>query len=96
MAVYEQLDDEEKAAFGKASTPPTTRRARSSRRSTTRSRSGNEIRSVIQATRRHGTYPMGKIDGTDMWKVGEKVRANARAQLCADQPVHGRRLRRQR
>ena len=39
--------------------------------------SGNEVRSVIQATRRHGTYPMGKIDSTDMWLVGEKVRANA-------------------
>ena len=38
--------------------------------------SGNEVRSVIQATRRHGTYPMGKIDSTDMWVVGEKVRAN--------------------
>jgi ketol-acid reductoisomerase len=35
------------------------------------------VRSVIQATRRHGTYPMGKIDGTDMWVVGEKVRANS-------------------
>ena len=39
--------------------------------------SGNEVRSVIQATRRHGKYPMGKIDGTDMWKVGEKVRADS-------------------
>ena len=31
-------------------------------------------------TRRHGTYPMGKIDGTETWEVGEKVRANRRAQ----------------
>ena len=43
--------------------------------------SGNEVRSVIQATRRHGTYPMGKIDSTDMWVVGDKVRANASATM---------------
>jgi ketol-acid reductoisomerase len=37
--------------------------------------SGNEIRSVIMASERHSRYPMGKIDGTEMWKVGERVRA---------------------
>ncbi len=37
--------------------------------------SGAEIRSVINADGRFKRYPMGKIDGTDMWKVGEKVRA---------------------
>lgn len=36
--------------------------------------SGNEIRSVIMAMDRHKRYPMGKIDGTEMWKVGEGVR----------------------
>lgn len=35
----------------------------------------NEIRSVIMAGRRFARYPMGKIDGTRMWQVGEKVRA---------------------
>lgn len=35
----------------------------------------NEIRSVIMAGRRHSRFPMGKIDGTRMWQVGEKVRA---------------------
>lgn len=38
--------------------------------------SGNEINSVIAANKRFDKYPMGKIDGTEMWKVGEKVRAN--------------------
>jgi ketol-acid reductoisomerase len=38
--------------------------------------SGNEVRSVIQATRRHTEYPMGKIDRTEMWVVGEQVRAD--------------------
>lgn len=38
--------------------------------------SGNEIRSVYLAGKRFGRFPMGKIDGTRMWQVGEKVRAN--------------------
>lgn len=38
--------------------------------------SGNEIRSVYLAGKRFDRFPMGKIDGTSMWQVGEKVRAN--------------------
>jgi ketol-acid reductoisomerase len=37
--------------------------------------SGNEIRSVILAGERLKKRPMGKIDGTDAWTVGEGVRA---------------------
>lgn len=37
--------------------------------------SGNEIRSVIAAGKRHARFPMGKIDGTRMWTVGRQVRA---------------------
>lgn len=37
--------------------------------------SGNEIRSVVMAGARHDRLPMGKIDKTELWKVGEKVRA---------------------
>ena len=37
--------------------------------------SGNEIRSVVMAGTRHKEFPMGKIDGTFTWKVGEQVRA---------------------
>ena len=36
---------------------------------------GNEINSVINAGRRHDRYPMGTIDRTRCWTVGEKVRA---------------------
>ncbi|KAK1869097.1 hypothetical protein I4F81_011579 [Pyropia yezoensis] len=36
---------------------------------------GNEIRSVINANKRYGRLPMGKIDGTRMWVVGKDVRA---------------------
>jgi len=35
----------------------------------------NEIRSVVMAGQRHSRFPMGRIDGTRMWQVGEKVRA---------------------
>jgi ketol-acid reductoisomerase len=37
--------------------------------------SGNEVRSVVSAGQRLATYPMGKIDATRMWQVGERVRA---------------------
>ena len=37
--------------------------------------SGNEIRSVYMAGNRFERFPFGKIDGTSMWQVGEKVRA---------------------
>jgi ketol-acid reductoisomerase len=37
--------------------------------------SGNEIRSVVMAGLRLKQYPMGKIDGTETWKVGAGVRA---------------------
>lgn len=38
-------------------------------------RSGNEIRSVVLAGTRLETYPMSTIDQTEMWLVGEQVRA---------------------
>lgn len=37
---------------------------------------GNEIRSVVNASNRYDEFPMGKIDGTEMWVVGETVRAH--------------------
>jgi ketol-acid reductoisomerase len=36
--------------------------------------SGNEIRTVIMHGKRIDTYPVGNIDGTYTWQVGEKVR----------------------
>jgi ketol-acid reductoisomerase len=36
---------------------------------------GNEIRSVVLAGSRLKKHPMGKIDGTETWKVGAAVRA---------------------
>jgi len=37
--------------------------------------SGNEIRSVVMHGDRLQEFPIGKIDGTHTWQVGEKVRA---------------------
>ncbi|NDD67435.1 ketol-acid reductoisomerase, partial [bacterium] len=36
--------------------------------------SGNEIKSVIMAEQRFSRYPLGKIDATPMWEVGDQVR----------------------
>ena len=49
--------------------------------------SGNEIRSVVMAHRRHARFPMGKIDGTRMWQVGEDVRARRRTFSAPIHPV---------
>ncbi|KAA8495979.1 Ketol-acid reductoisomerase, chloroplastic [Porphyridium purpureum] len=46
--------------------------------------SGSEIKSVILAGQRHGRLPFGKIDGTRMWRVGEKVRASRSANVPVD------------
>jgi len=39
-------------------------------------RSGDEVRSVVLAGKRLARFPMGKIDQADMWRVGQKVRAD--------------------
>ena len=48
--------------------------------------SGNEIRSVIMANERFDRYPMGTIDATPMWVIGEKVRSE-RLGSAEDRPV---------
>jgi ketol-acid reductoisomerase len=48
---------------------------------------GNEIRSVIDANKRFARYPMGKIDGTEMWQVGVGVRANRQPDKTPINPV---------
>ncbi|QDL08833.1 ketol-acid reductoisomerase [Brasilonema octagenarum UFV-E1] len=49
--------------------------------------SGNEIRSVIEANNRHQRFPIGKIDGTEMWQVGVNVRDNRRPEKVSIHPV---------
>jgi ketol-acid reductoisomerase len=42
---------------------------------------------VILANQRHKRFPMGKIDGTPMWQVGEKVRARRGSYATPIHPV---------
>ncbi len=76
LAVYEKLDGAGKKTFEKAyaATYPAAREVIAEIYDEVSS--GNEIRSVNMAGERFARYPMGQIDGTEMWKVGEKVRAD--------------------
>lgn len=49
--------------------------------------SGNEIRGVILADERMEKYPMGKIDGTEMWQVGESLRSSGNESTDSLHPV---------
>jgi len=75
LGVYERLSAPERADFG---------RAYSAAYATARPlmveiydevASGNELRSVVLAGKRLHDYPIPKIDGSRMWKVGASVRA---------------------
>ncbi len=75
ISVYNNLDDEGKAVFERmysASYHPAFDILMEIYDEVS---SGNEIRSVVMAGRRFDRYPMGKIDGTRMWRIGEQVRA---------------------
>jgi ketol-acid reductoisomerase len=76
-AVYEELNDAEKVLFRKAYNAAYSPCREILEEIYDDVAAGNEVRSVIQATRRHSIYPMGKIDSTDMWVVGETVRADS-------------------
>jgi ketol-acid reductoisomerase len=75
IAVYERLKGADKVTFEKAyaATYPAAREVIAEIYDEVAS--GNEIRSVNLAGERFARYPMGKIDGTEMWRTGEKVRA---------------------
>lgn len=49
--------------------------------------SGTEIRSIIMSSNRLSTYPMGKIEGSPMWQVGQKVRAERKDDELPIHPV---------
>ncbi len=74
-AVYEHLDEAAKAIFSRSycATYPAAKEVLAEIYDEVAS--GNEIRSVILHGRRLAQYPMGKIDGTRTWKVGERVRS---------------------
>ena len=76
MAVYEDLDDKDKAAFRKTYCAAYHPAKDILLEIYDDVACGNEVRSVIAATNRHDEYPMGKIDGTEMWRAGVEVRAD--------------------
>jgi ketol-acid reductoisomerase len=75
MAVYEAVGADGRAEFESAyaATYPTARELLQEIYDEVSS--GNEIRSVVMAGERLKKHQMGKIDGTETWRVGEKVRA---------------------
>ncbi|HVJ16152.1 MAG TPA: hypothetical protein VM686_12005 [Polyangiaceae bacterium] len=75
LSVYESLDAAGKAEFEKAyaATYPASREI--IQECYDEVASGNEIRGVVLAGERLKKRPMGKIDGTETWKVGAQVRA---------------------
>jgi ketol-acid reductoisomerase len=75
LAVYEGLDAAGKAEFERAYTAayPPAREVLAEIYDEVSS--GNEIRGVVMAGARLKKFPMGKIDGTETWKVGAAVRA---------------------
>jgi len=75
-AVYEKLNDEDKKTFQVAYSASYKPAKEILQEIYDEVSSGNEIRTVIMHGARTSEYPVGKIDGTDTWAVGEKVRAN--------------------
>ncbi len=75
LAVYEKLDDEGKKIFEKIYSHAYGPAQDILMEIYDEVSTCNEIRTVIMAGNRFDRYPMGKIDGTKMWQVGEKVRA---------------------
>mmetsp|Transcript_19974 Transcript_19974/g.29617 ORF Transcript_19974/g.29617 Transcript_19974/m.29617 type:complete len:536 (+) Transcript_19974:47-1654(+) len=74
-AVYDQMNDEDKKTFEIAYSASYLPAKEILQEIYDEVACGNEIRTVIMHGDRTSKYPVAKIDGTDTWKVGEKVRA---------------------
>lgn len=74
-AVYDGLNDEDKKVFQQAYSASYKPSKEILQEIYDEVRSGNEIRTVIMHGERTEKYPVGKIDGTYTWQIGEKVRA---------------------
>jgi ketol-acid reductoisomerase len=75
LAVYESLGDEDKETFKRAYSAAYPAAFDILLEIYDEVASGNEIKSVVMANARFKRFPMGTIDGTEMWQVGEGVRA---------------------
>eukprot|EP01038_Epipyxis_sp_PR26KG_P007696 gene7696-10467_t len=76
LKVYEDLTATEKVEFEKAYSAAYKPAREICEEMYDEVASGNEIKSVVMAGERLKEFPIGKIDGTITWKVGEQVRAN--------------------
>merc|ERR1712157_243911 len=74
-AVYEQLSADEKPIFEEAYSAAYLPAKEILQEIYDEVSSGNEIRTVIMQGQRIAKYPVGKIDGTFTWQIGEEVRA---------------------
>jgi len=84
-AVYEALEGEDKDVFEQAYSASYLPAKEILQEIYDEVASGNEIRTVIMHGDRLDRYPVGKIDGTDTWQVGERVRADRKEE---DIPVN--------
>lgn len=73
-AVYDKLDDDDRSKFEAAYVAAYKPAKEILQEIYDDVACGNEIRSVVNATSRFDEFPMGQIDGTEMWQVGETVR----------------------
>src|SRR5215472_12058909 len=87
MAVYESLGERDKATFRRAYSVAYHPAFEILNEIYDDVASGNEIRSVVEANQRHKRFTMGKIDGTEMWQVGARVRAVRNANAFIIHPV---------
>merc|ERR1712157_670291 len=74
-AVYDKLNDEDKKVFETAYSAAYMPSKEILQEIYDEVSSGNEIRTVIMQGQRIAKYPVGKIDGTFTWQIGEEVRA---------------------
>jgi len=78
-ALYDELDGADKETFRQAYSASYKPTKEILQEIYDEVRSGNEIRTVIMHGDRISEYPVGKIDGTETWQVGERVRASRAA-----------------
>lgn len=75
LAVYEKFQGSDRAAFEQAYSAAYRPALEILDECYAEVSSGNEIRSVVMAGDRLKRFPFGTIDSTEMWKIGEQVRA---------------------
>lgn len=87
LAVYESLDEQGQEQFRRAYSAAYHPAMETLLEIYDEVATGNEIRSVIAANKRFDRYPMGKIDGTEMWQTGVTVRANRKPGSAPLNPI---------